>query len=39
VLRPVAAAQAEIEQLRRLSMRLSMALEVDGDEVMVWPQP
>ena len=39
VLRPVAAEQAEIEQLRRLSTRFSTALEVDGDEVLVWPQP
>jgi hypothetical protein len=37
--RPVAAEQAEIEQLRRLSTRFSTALEVDGDEVLVWPQP
>ena len=39
VLRPVAAEQAEIEQLRRLSRRLSAALVVAGDEVLVWPQP
>jgi hypothetical protein len=39
VLRPVAAEQAELEQLRRLSTRFSAALEVDGDEVVVWPQP
>jgi poly-gamma-glutamate capsule biosynthesis protein CapA/YwtB (metallophosphatase superfamily) len=39
VLRPVAAEQAELEQLRRLSTRFSTALEIDRDEVMVWPQP
>ena len=39
VLRPVTAEQAELEQLRRLSTRFSAALEVDGDEVVVWPQP
>jgi poly-gamma-glutamate capsule biosynthesis protein CapA/YwtB (metallophosphatase superfamily) len=37
--RPIAAEQGELEQLRRLSTRFSTVLEVDGDEVVVWPQP
>jgi poly-gamma-glutamate capsule biosynthesis protein CapA/YwtB (metallophosphatase superfamily) len=39
VLRPVSAEQAELDRLRRLSRRFSTALEVDGDEVIAWPQP
>ncbi len=37
--RPIAEEQAELNQLRRLSTRFSTALEVEGDEVVVWPQP
>jgi poly-gamma-glutamate synthesis protein (capsule biosynthesis protein) len=37
--RPIAAEQVELEQLRRLSTRFSTALAVEGDEVVVWPQP
>jgi poly-gamma-glutamate synthesis protein (capsule biosynthesis protein) len=36
---PIAAEQAAIDQLRRLSRRFDTALEVEGDAVMVWPQP
>src|SRR5919108_317408 len=35
--RPIAAEQAELDQLRRLSARFSTALEIEGDEVVVWP--
>ncbi len=35
--RPTAAEQAELDQLRRLSARFATALEVEGDEVVVWP--
>jgi poly-gamma-glutamate capsule biosynthesis protein CapA/YwtB (metallophosphatase superfamily) len=37
--RPIAAEQAELDQLRRVSRRFSTVLEVEGDEVVVWPQP
>ena len=37
--RPIAAEQAELDQLRRLSTRFSTALRVEGDDVVVWPQP
>jgi poly-gamma-glutamate synthesis protein (capsule biosynthesis protein) len=37
--RPIAAEQAELDQLRRLSTRFSTALEVEGDEVVVWQRP
>ena len=39
ILRPIAAEQAELDQLRRLSTRFATALEVEGDVVVVWPQP
>jgi len=39
ILRPIAAEQAELDQLRRLSTRFSTTLEVEGDEGVVWPQP
>jgi hypothetical protein len=39
VSRPVAAEQAELGRLRHLSTRFSTALEVDGDEVVVWEKP
>jgi poly-gamma-glutamate synthesis protein (capsule biosynthesis protein) len=39
VLRPIAAEQGEFDQLCRLSTRFATALKVDGDEVVVWPQP
>jgi poly-gamma-glutamate synthesis protein (capsule biosynthesis protein) len=37
--RPIAAEQAELDQLRRLSARFSTILEIEGDEVVVWPKP
>jgi fructosamine-3-kinase len=37
VLRLIAAEQEELAQLRRLSTRFSTVLEVEGDEVVVWP--
>jgi hypothetical protein len=37
--RPIAAEQAELDQLRHLSTRFSTVLKVEGDEVVVWPQP
>jgi len=39
VCRPIAAEEGELEQLRRLSTRFSTALEVEGDDVVVWSQP
>jgi hypothetical protein len=36
---PIAAEQVELDQLRKLSTRFSTVLEVEGDEVLVWPQP
>jgi poly-gamma-glutamate capsule biosynthesis protein CapA/YwtB (metallophosphatase superfamily) len=39
VLRPIAAEQAALDQLRRLSMRFSTVLEVEGDDVVVWHRP
>jgi poly-gamma-glutamate capsule biosynthesis protein CapA/YwtB (metallophosphatase superfamily) len=39
VFRPIATEQAELDQLRRLSTRFATALEVEGDVVVVWPQP
>jgi hypothetical protein len=37
--RPIAAEKEELEQLPRLSMRFSTVLAVEGDEVVVGPQP
>jgi poly-gamma-glutamate capsule biosynthesis protein CapA/YwtB (metallophosphatase superfamily) len=37
--RPIVAEQEELEQLRRLSTRFSTGLEVEGDEVVVRPEP
>jgi poly-gamma-glutamate synthesis protein (capsule biosynthesis protein) len=37
--RPVAAEQAALDELRRLSTRFSTALAVEGDDVVVWPKP
>jgi hypothetical protein len=37
--RPLTAEQAELDQLRRLSRRFSTVLGVEGNEVVVWPQP
>jgi poly-gamma-glutamate synthesis protein (capsule biosynthesis protein) len=37
--RPVAAEAAALDQLRHLSERFSTALAVEGDAVVVWPQP
>ena len=39
VFRPIATEQAELDQLRRLSTRFATALAVEGDDVVVWPQP
>jgi poly-gamma-glutamate synthesis protein (capsule biosynthesis protein) len=39
VLCPVAAEQAALDELRRLSARFSTVLTVEGDEVVVQPQP
>jgi hypothetical protein len=39
IARPIAAEQEELDQLRRLSTRFAPALEVEGDEVVVWPKP
>jgi hypothetical protein len=36
--RSIAAEQAELDQLRRLSARFATALEVEGDEMVVWPR-
>jgi poly-gamma-glutamate capsule biosynthesis protein CapA/YwtB (metallophosphatase superfamily) len=35
ILRPIAAEQTELDQLRRLSARFSTVLEAEGDEVVV----
>ena len=37
--RPIAAEQAELDHLRQLSARFATALEVKGDEVVVWHKP
>ncbi len=37
--RPLAAEQGELDQLRRSSAPFSTVLVVEGDEVVVWPQP
>jgi poly-gamma-glutamate synthesis protein (capsule biosynthesis protein) len=37
--RPIAAAQLELNHLRHLSARFNTSLEVEGDEVVVWPKP
>ena len=39
VFRPIAVEQVELDQLRRLSTRFATALAVEGDDVVVWPQP
>ncbi len=36
--RPIAAEQAKLDQLRRLSTRFGTTLQVEDDEVVVWPQ-
>jgi poly-gamma-glutamate synthesis protein (capsule biosynthesis protein) len=36
---PIAAEQAALAQLRRLSRRFATTLEIEGDAVVVWPQP
>jgi poly-gamma-glutamate synthesis protein (capsule biosynthesis protein) len=37
--RPIAAEQAEVDELRRLSARFSTTLQVEDDEVVVWRRP
>jgi len=37
--RAIAAEQAEVDQLRRLSTRFGTSLQVEGDEVVVWRKP
>jgi poly-gamma-glutamate capsule biosynthesis protein CapA/YwtB (metallophosphatase superfamily) len=37
--RPIAAEQSELDHLRHLSARFNTVLEVEGDEVVVWPKP
>jgi hypothetical protein len=36
--RPIAAEHAELDHLRQLSAPFGTALEVEGDEVVVWPK-
>jgi poly-gamma-glutamate capsule biosynthesis protein CapA/YwtB (metallophosphatase superfamily) len=36
--RPIAAEQPELDHLRYLSARFGTVLEVEGDEVVVWPK-
>ena len=37
--RAIAAEQAEVDQLRRLSTRFGTTLQVEGDEMVVWRKP
>jgi poly-gamma-glutamate synthesis protein (capsule biosynthesis protein) len=37
--RPIAVEQAELDHLRQLSAPFGTVLEVEGDEVVVWPKP
>jgi poly-gamma-glutamate capsule biosynthesis protein CapA/YwtB (metallophosphatase superfamily) len=37
--RPITAEQAELDHLRHLSARFNTVLEIEGDEVVVWPKP
>ena len=37
--RAIAAEQAEVDQLRRLSTRFGTTLQVEGDAVVVWRKP
>jgi hypothetical protein len=37
--RPIAAEEPELDHLRHLSARFGTRLEVEGDEVVVWPKP
>jgi poly-gamma-glutamate synthesis protein (capsule biosynthesis protein) len=37
--RPIGAEQSELDHLRHLSARFNTVLEVEGDEVVVWPKP
>jgi poly-gamma-glutamate capsule biosynthesis protein CapA/YwtB (metallophosphatase superfamily) len=37
--RPIAVEQAELDYLCHLSARFATVLEVEGDEVVVWPKP
>jgi poly-gamma-glutamate capsule biosynthesis protein CapA/YwtB (metallophosphatase superfamily) len=37
--RPIAAEQSELDHLRQLSARFGTVLEIEGDEVVVWPKP
>jgi poly-gamma-glutamate capsule biosynthesis protein CapA/YwtB (metallophosphatase superfamily) len=37
--RAIAAEEAEVDQLRRLSARFGTTLQVEGDEVVVWHKP
>jgi len=37
--RPIAEEQSELDHLRQLSARFGTRLEVEGDEIVVWPKP
>jgi hypothetical protein len=37
--RPISTEQGELDHLRYLSARFGTRLEIEGDEVVVWPRP